>query len=415
MRFTRSVFAVVAACAFVGGTAFADEFIVSDAGQHPDGGAAQKAKSHSGDLFDHDAKTDGDWYEPCAWELYPRDARGFKVGGWVQMGYHTEGANGVGVGGSWNFPNAFSKVNPFNNYPNVVQLQQAWVFAEKVADNGGCGWDWGFRVDYVYGTDGQDVQAYGSEPGNWDTTWDAGGFYGHALPQAYAEVAYNNVKVKVGKFFKYVSYENVQAPENFFYSHSMSFIFGPYTHTGIVAEWSPGPNFTLVGGWTAGWDTGFERNGGDMFLGGFSVQLTDDVSLTYMAMGGDFGFAVPGPGSDSDGYFHSVILDWQITDRWDYVLESNYLDNNTVAPYGPLMGVNQYLFYTLNCRWALGGRFEWLQGSGSNEQQAAFTVGANYRPHPNVVIRPEVRVDDFDPATGPRDSTLFGIDAILTF
>jgi hypothetical protein len=46
---------------------------------------------------------------------------------------------------------------------------------------------------------------------------------------------------------------------------------------------------------------------------------------------------------------------------------------------------------------------------------AQFTFGANYRPHPNVVVRPEVRVDDLDPVLGRQDSTLFGIDAIINF
>jgi len=357
----------------------------------------------------------------CPFELFPETCRGIKIGGWFQMGYHTEGANqgGANTGGTaqWNFPPpaANNKVNSFNNYPNVVQLHQAWVYAEKVAENCGCGWDWGFRLDYVYGTDGQDTQAFGSEPGNWDTSWDNGGFYGSALPQLYGEVAYNDLKVKAGHFFTPAGYERVQAPENFFYSRSISSVFAPYTHTGFLAEYALSDRTTLYGGWATGWDTGFDQNGGDMYITGFGFELNECTSLTYMAMTGDFGFVVPGPGSDQTGYFHSLILDRQMSDRMNYVLESNYLDNGQLAPFGQVLTVNQYLFYTLNCRWALGGRFEYVNFAAANIDYSEVTFGANYRPHSNVVIRPEMRVDVLHDQPGLQDSTVFGVDAIVTY
>lgn len=353
--------------------------------------------------------------DPCymdPWELVPRTCRGFKAGGWIQMGYHTEGANGIGVA-------APALVRPaFNNYPNTFQMQQAWVYAEKAAETYGHGWDWGYRFDYVYGTDGQDAQSIGSAPGNWDTTWDAGVAYGHALPQLYAEVAYNDLSVKVGRFFTIAGYESVMAPQNFFYSHSATFLIEPFAHTGFVAEWDYSDSVTFYGGWTWGWDTGFERNGGDALLAGVSLQLTDALTFAYYTSMGDYAFAAQ-QGSDSDGYFHSILLDLSVTDRLTYVLQTDYLDNalyTTIfaAPVGPMISVNQYLFYELNDRWALGARFDWVRADGTQVEFINMTVGANWRPHPNVVIRPELRVDDFD-VPGLQDSTTFGIDAIFTF
>ena len=430
MMFRTIGFALAGICACLVGTASGEIYFVAQEESEPspsdvivaDGDGVQQGGPATQKAWSCDAGCGGktvcsagctcDW--DCPWRLFPETYGGINIGGWVQMGYHTQGANGQGVAFSWNFPAGNAKVGPFNNYPNVVQLQQAWAYAEKVADTGGWGWDWGFRVDYVYGTDGQDIQAYGSQPGNWDTTWDAGRFYGHALPQLYAEVAYNNVKVRAGKFFKIVGYEKAQAPENFFYSHSYSFLLSPYTHTGVVAEWSPRDNLTVVGGWTAGWDTGFDQNGGDMFLGGILFQLSDAVHVAYTTMMGDFGFLVPAPGSDSDAYFHGVVLDVQLTDRLEYVLQTNYMENPLLAPYGPILTINQYAFYTLNCRWAVGGRFEWYHGDTSRNELSNFTVGANYRPGANVVIRPEVRIDVLN-ELGMQDSTVFGIDAIVTF
>ncbi|MCP3695660.1 MAG: hypothetical protein GY917_25905, partial [Planctomycetaceae bacterium] len=62
---------------------------------------------------------------------------GITVGGWTQLGYHTQGTNTVGQGS-------------VNDYPNHFQVQQQWLYLEKEAVRGN-GFDWGFRMDYVYG------------------------------------------------------------------------------------------------------------------------------------------------------------------------------------------------------------------------------------------------------------------------
>ena len=71
------------------------------------------------------------------------------------------------------------------------------------------------------------------------------------------------------------------------------------------------------------------------------------------------------------------------------------------------------MFYTLNDCWRLGSRLEWFK-AGDNEV-VEFTLGANYRPHANVVIRPEIRVDSFETGAPFQDSSVFGVDAIFTF
>jgi len=367
--------------------------------------------------------------DPCCcpepWELWPRGCSGYKIGGWTQIGYHTEGANGWGTG-------------IFNDYPNVVQLQQAYLFMGKAAQNCGCGWDWGFQLDYIYGTDGQDVQAFGSELGSWDTSWDCGNYYGHALPQAYAEVAYNNLKVKAGKFYSILGYERVPAVQNFFYSRAFSMAVPwegptqirprltvvPYTHTGFLGEYSPNCQLTLYGGWTAGWDTGFDQNGaGDTFLGGLSYDYSDAVNLTYSVIMGDFGQCNRANGtvfrsSDSDGYLHSIVFDWDVTSRLNCVVQSIYGDNDRWYRWGgaghsKVFSISNYLLYTINCQWSVGSRFEWLKWKGI-EEYASLTLGANYRPHPNVILRPEFRMDEFD-GFSTQDQTSFAIDAIFTF
>ena len=57
-----------------------------------------------------------------------------------------------------------------------------------------------------------------------------------ALPQFYAEVAYNDLKVKIGHFYAPVGYEVVPTTGNFFPSLPYTFQYGePFTHTGVLA------------------------------------------------------------------------------------------------------------------------------------------------------------------------------------
>jgi len=280
------------------------------------------------------------------------------------------------------------------------------------------------------------VHRVGIVPGNWDTSWDCGADYGHALPQVYAEVAYNDLKLKGGKFYSILGYERVPAVQNFFYSHAPSIDRGwvPHTHTGFLGEYSPNCQLTLYGGWTAGWDSGFDQNdGGDTFLGGFSYDYSDAINVSYSVSMGDFGGfggpVVPGapPFSDSDGYLHSVVFDWDINCRLKCVAQSLYGDNGQRyglgdAPgNGKLFSLSNYLLYT--SQWSVGSRFEWMKLAGLQEY-ANLTLGANYRPHPNVILRPEFRMDEYDgllvetdPTQGPVrfDQCTFAIDAIFTF
>ena len=285
-------------------------------------------------------------------------------------------------------------------------MHQGYLYAERTADpaaNGGL--DWGFRGDIVYGVDAQDTQAFGNDPGTWDfqNGFDHG-IYGWAIPQAYVELATENVSVIAGHFYTLIGYEVVTAPDNFFYSHAYTMYNSePFTHTGGLATVTMTDNVTACAGWTAGWDTGFDqRLGGSSFLGGLGLQLTDNVALTYITTAGNFGDRSAG----TDGYSHSIVFDTQLTDNLNYVLQSDFVNVSATDDHD--VGVNQYLIYSLNDRIGIGQRIEWWQDDGTSLNE--YTVGLNIRPTANVVVRPEYRYD-WSPAADFEQST-FGIDVI---
>ncbi len=211
---------------------------------------------------------------------------GIDFGGWTQIGYHNK-ATPL----SSNPGDVFS----FNDRPDRLNLHQQWFWAEKVAD-GSSGLDWGFRADLMYGVDAAKTQSFGNNPGRFDfqNGWDQGGGYGWAMPQLYGQLAAGDWSVIAGHFYTLVGYEVVTAPDNFFYSHAYTmFNSEPFTHTGALATYSGFDNVEFYGGWTAGWDTGFDRrDSGSNFLGGFSATLNEAMTFTYISTYGNFGAQV---------------------------------------------------------------------------------------------------------------------------
>lgn len=341
-------------------------------------------------------------------EMLLGEDRPFNFGGWTQFGY-TSRSDGL-----------------FNDTPSKVQNHQSWLFIERAAD-GSKGFDWGFRFDAMYGSDAPDTQAFGNDPGNWDfeNGFDRGGGFGWALPQLYLELAYKNFSVIGGHFYTLLGYEVVTAPDNFFFSHAFTmYLSEAFTHTGVLGKYT-GENFELYGGWTAGWDTGFDQaDGGSNFLGGFSVTPIEQASLTYILTAGNLGVI-------GTGYSHSVVINTtplgKLLPGLNYVFQSDYLTTNTdVLGSGSdysTIGINQYLLYWIVDEIGIGTRFEWWKPNGVSYYES--TLGAHVKPIPNFIVRPEVRwqwspAADDNPSRNiaglPIDKgAIVAVDMIVTF
>ena len=326
--------------------------------------------------------------------LFAPSCSGINVGGWLQVGYHNDLT-----------PASVSRgdLAAFNDLPDGLNVHQTWMYIEKQADSGKSGWDFGYRADFLYGTDAQKTQAYGGT--SWDNDWDHG-VYGWAIPQLYGEIASGDLSIIGGHFFAQFGHEGVAATDNFFYSRSLTMVNSePRTHTGILATYQVNDVMEVYGGWSAGWDTGFEMFGnGSSFMGGISMALMDNVNFKYVTTVGNFG------ARGDEGYSHSIVFDVQLSDRLNYVIQSDLLSIGETGEDDT--GINQYVIYTVNDCVAVGGRFEWWQNEGDDYFSA--TGGINIMPHANIMIRPEIRHTTSDVLIHDN-VTNFGIDAIFTF
>lgn len=313
------------------------------------------------------------------WKLVKEPVAGFNIGGWTSVGYH-------------------SHANPysFNTYPKRVQLGQQWFFAEKVAD-GSDGLGLGARIDYLYGTDAPDTQSFGVANNHWDNGWDNGGQYGHAIPQAYGEVAYGDLSVKVGHFFTIVGNEVVAATGNFFYSRQFTFYNAePFTHSGALTTYNLDADTQLYNGYVMGWDSAFDDNG-DAYIGGIKRKLNDTFTFLYTTVLGRFGDAVGAV--QEKGAVQNVILTANLSEKWTFISQTDVLYTNNVGgtTQRNTFGNINYLIYKVNDCVSIGNRFEWFNISGAgfnnvrNDDLYNYTLGLNYKVNSNLMFRPEAR------------------------
>ena len=348
--------------------------------------------------------------EACEpWRLFCQKECGWNVYGWVEVGAATNDD-----GSFFNGPTTFP------DYSDIY-MNQLYAIAEKKIDTGGCGWDWGGRVDVLYGTDYIYTQAIGLETRDTGAPkWNSDPFYGVAMPQAYVELGYNDLSVKVGHFYTAHGYEVVPATGNFFYTHAYAMQYGePFTHTGALATWKLSDNLSVLGALVNGWDA-FDRVDDELMgIGGFTWSNGDNLTVAYM-----YGYSIDEPttfGATTPRHISTLVLTYNYCD-WTYVFQNDVGWQQDAVRTGSTAndpfssaewyGINQYLFYTINDCWKAGMRFEWFRDDDGVRVGAvrpgnplefghagnfyAIAAGLNWSPHANFIVRPEVRYDWYD-------------------
>ena len=359
---------------------------------------------------------------------------GIFIEGWANGGA-TINDNASGVNG----PVTFATQDDF-------MLNQLYLILGRAADSDGDRLDFGFQVDVLYGTDHRFTQAIGLDirqdrnngilTGNvFSNDNSASGLYGVALPQLYAEAFVpvgNGLTLKAGHFYTIIGYEVVTAPDNFFYSHAYTMQYGePFTHTGVLASYQVNDRISVTNGLVRGWDSWNDNNNAVSFLGGISVDVTDSTNIALSLISGSeqdepniappgagWQLVSPNPGQSTDvnRTMYSLVISQQIGEKLKYVFQHDHgwdaPDSRAsiggvggTFPGAEWYGINQYLFYDLTEKLALGARGEWFRDDDGTRVGSASTgnfnatnyfgisLGANYKPTSCLMIRPEVRWD----------------------
>lgn len=380
----------------------------------------------------------------------------------------------ISAGGTTNnqWPLSYSRVTSgdsgIDSATSDFGMNQFYITVGREATKG-CMWDYGVRADLLYGTDYLPVSSLGLESRDYgtrmynqqlvevpastvyqaDTHWNRnakGGYpeYGLAMPQLYGEIyapILSGLTVKGGHFYSPLGYESYPSPSNFFYTHSYTMLYAePQTVTGALADLKLNHNFSLLAGFSEGWDMWEDNNGAIDVMAGAKLESCDkNTSLAFMLMSGD---ALVGhlieeyPNGDFRGIEsrtqtnYSLVFQHKFNPLFTWVLQHD-LGVAEDAAYEQFNGVDSsydakwysvinYLYWQMAPSLALGFRAEWFKDEGYSRiwggpsssiyefgnQQFGYrmegdnfvdlSLGLNWKPNDWLTLRPEVRWDYSD-------------------
>jgi len=172
----------------------------------------------------------------------------FQIYGWVDGGFNFS-SNSQRPGG--NSPMAYMYS------PNTAQLDQAVLYIDRVPDTVQTDHiDWGMRLSALYGenyryTTANGIASYQLLNHNYINGYD--------FPMMYGELYVPNVAeglvLRLGRYISIPDIEAQLAPNNYMYSHSMTYSFDNYTNEGLVGTLAVTKNVTLQLGVVDGTET----------------------------------------------------------------------------------------------------------------------------------------------------------------
>jgi hypothetical protein len=138
--------------------------------------------------------------------------------------------------------------------PNTVQLDQAVVYIERLPDTVQTDHvDWGFRFAPTYGENYRYTTAYGLFSNQLLKQNLNNGF---DIPMAYGEVfipqIMQGLMIRFGRYISIPDIEAQLAPNNYMYTHSMTYTFDNYTNTGVEFSLAATKNWIFQLGLTVG-------------------------------------------------------------------------------------------------------------------------------------------------------------------
>ena len=179
------------------------------------------------------------------------------VYGWINAGFNfSTSSQAHGLYG--NAPSGYNQI------PNSFQLDQAVLYIERQPDTVQTDhFDWGFRLGQIYGLDYRFTTAKGyfsqqllNHPKPDGTI---GNKYGYDPVMFYIDLYFPHVakgmNVRLGRYISLPDIEAQLAPNNYTYTHSLTYTYDCYTQTGANATIKLSNHWTVQAGISPGCDT----------------------------------------------------------------------------------------------------------------------------------------------------------------
>jgi hypothetical protein len=293
----------------------------------------------------------------------------------------------------------------FNYRANEFLLQQNWLRIEQpVVTSDTTQPSFGFRADTILpGTDyrftasrglfnGQ-LTANDGEPSTYGI--DPVQFYG----QAYFPGFLDGLDIKVGRIFCQYGVELIDAPPNALASHSYTFIYDPFTHTGFMATAQVTPDWSVQLGMIMGPDVFIDPAASP--YGMFSIKWAPPGGRDSVLFSGLLG---SGRFDAAEQFNNPNIVDLVYTHtfnpRLSYTLDALFGWQTDVPDAGSAtwFGIVNYVTCKFTPRLSGTGRLEFFNDIDGNRTgfkglYTALTAGLNFQPRRDLIFRPELRYD----------------------
>jgi hypothetical protein len=293
----------------------------------------------------------------------------------------------------------------FNYLANQFAVQQNWLRVERfVVTNGTTEPTFGFRNDWILpGIDYRFTISRGLFSGQLTANDGLPNTYGIDPVQFYGEACFptlgRGLDVKVGRMFCQYGAESIDAPPNALASHSYTFIYDPFTHTGAMGTLNLTPAWSVQLGVVLGPDVFFDPAASPYSM--FSVKWAPPTGRDSVLFSGLLG---KGRFDDARQFNNPNILDvvyvHTFSTRLTYTLDALFGYQTNVPDIGTAtwFSAANYLTYKLTPRLSGTTRLEFFDDVDGNRTgfpglYTALTVGLNFQPRKDVVFRPELRYD----------------------
>lgn len=332
----------------------------------------------------------------------------------------------------------------FDDKSNQILLNQTLLTAERTLDPLAKGFDWGFKLQFMLGTDARYTQFLGEFEDLYDSR------YQPDVVEAYLNLHFpiltpGGIDVKAGQFVTLEGAEVIDSTGNFFYSHSYIFNFGiPFKHTGVLATTHLNKYIDLYTGITEGVNCGLEDNNDSVsFHGGVGLNLLDGKVTTLAST--HIGAENPNNNHDKR-YLNDITTTIKLSEKLTSITDLNYTHDQTLDGVD-CYGAAQYFTYAFKDWLSAGVRGEIFRDPqgfyvaafpsndgftdvqegeptrvipGGKTTYGALTFGLNIKPIKNLLIRPEVRFDralngDTKPFNDYNDRNMFTAALALTY
>jgi hypothetical protein len=302
-----------------------------------------------------------------------------------------------------NFNSPQSRTNQFRVFDTVsgsAQLDVAQLVVQREASKRG---DTGFRIEFMGGAVANVTAATGLFR---DEDGEAGDFDILQAYLSYVAPAGRGLRFDVGKFTTHIGYEVVDGYEGFNDNQSHSFLFGyaePVSHTGVRASYPFSDKLSAQVLLVNGWDTAEDNNTGKSIGAQVEANPVEQVSVVVAYMGGP-------EQRDTNDSIRNVLdtyVVWKAAPRVALALNYAYGWESEVplpdtagggVADATWQGVAGYARYQAWSPLAFAVRVEWFDDptgarTGYVQSLKELTFTPEYRPHPKLVIRGDVRRD----------------------